>query len=133
MNQMLIQKVLAAKNMYHARMGMVFASFLKLLVPVVVVLPGLIFFAMHPKFLDSTDWGFISDEANNTYIVMVRDLVPPLLLGVLMAAFFSAIQSTVCSALNSTSTIFTMDFYQSTSIPKPPRSNPSASAASRAW
>jgi SSS family solute:Na+ symporter len=112
MNQMLIQKVLAAKDMYHARMGMVFASFLKLLVPAVVVLPGLIFFAMHPKFLDSPDWGYIGDEANNTYIVMVRDLVPPLLLGVLMAAFFSAIQSTVCSALNSTSTVFTMDFYQ---------------------
>jgi len=112
MNQMLIQKVLAAKDMYHARMGMVFASFLKLLVPAVVVLPGLIFFAMHPAFLDSTDWGMMSDEVNNTYIVMVRDLVPPLLVGVLMAAFFSAIQSTVCSALNSTSTVFTMDFYQ---------------------
>ncbi len=111
-NQMLIQKVFAAKNMYHARMGMVLASFLKLLVPAVVVLPGLIFFAMHPSFLDSPDWRFISDEANNTYIVMVRDLVPVLLVGVLMAAFFGAIQSTVCSALNSTSTIFTMDFYQ---------------------
>lgn len=111
-NQFLIQKVLAAKDMYHARMGMVFASFLKLLVPAVVVLPGLIYFAMKPDFLLSDDWRFISDEANNTYIVMVRDLVPPLLLGVLMAAFFSAIQSTVCSALNSTSTIFTLDFYQ---------------------
>jgi len=111
-NQFLIQKVLAAKDMYHARMGMVFASFLKLLVPAVVVLPGLIYFAMKPDFLSSNDWRFVSDEANNTYIVMVRDLVPPLLLGVLMAAFFSAIQSTVCSALNSTSTIFTLDFYQ---------------------
>lgn len=111
-NQHLIQKVLAARDMYHARMGMVFASFLKLLVPAVVVFPGLIFFAMKPDFLSSNDWGYISDEANNTYIVMVRDLVPVLLVGVLMAAFFSAIQSTVCSALNSTSTIFTLDFYQ---------------------
>jgi solute:Na+ symporter, SSS family len=111
-NQFLIQKVLAAKDIYHARMGMVFASFLKLLVPVVVVLPGLIYFAMRPDFLMGDDWRTIGDEANNTYIVMVRDLVPPLLLGVLMAAFFSAIQSTVCGALNSTSTIFTLDIYQ---------------------
>lgn len=111
-NQHLVQKVLAAKDIYHARMGMVFASFLKLIVPAVVVFPGLIFFAMQPDFLASRDWGFVSDEANNTYIIMVRDLVPVMLVGVLMAAFFSAIQSTVCSALNSTSTIFTLDFYQ---------------------
>lgn len=111
-NQHLVQKVLAAKDIYHARMGMVLASFLKLIVPAVVVFPGLIFFAMKPDFLASPDWGFVSDEANNTYIIMVRDLVPIMLVGVLMAAFFSAIQSTVCSALNSTSTIFTLDFYQ---------------------
>ena len=114
-NQHLIQKVFAAKDIYHARQGMVFASFLKLLVPVVVVFPGLIYFAIAvndpTSFIHNPDWGFLSDEVNNTYIVMVRDYVPVFLVGVLMAAFFGAIQSTVSSVLNSTSTVFTMDFY----------------------
>jgi solute:Na+ symporter, SSS family len=95
--------------------GMVFASFLKLLVPVVVVFPGLIYFAIAvndpTSFIHNSDWGFLSDEVNNTYIVMVRDYVPVFLVGILMAAFFGAIQSTVSSVLNSTSTVFTMDFY----------------------
>ncbi len=114
-NQHLIQKVFAAKDIYHARQGMVFASFLKLLVPVVVVLPGLTYFAIAvndpTSFIHNPDWRFLSDEVNNTYIVMVRDYVPVFLVGVLMASFMGAIQSTVSSVLNSTSTIFTMDFY----------------------
>ena len=47
-NQHMIQKVLAAKNIYHARLGMILASILKLLLPLIVVVPGLIFFAMNP-------------------------------------------------------------------------------------
>jgi solute:Na+ symporter, SSS family len=115
-NQHLIQKVFAAKDMYHARMGIVFASFLKLLVPLVVVFPGLIYFAIEvnnpSSFLHTQSWEYMNDEVNNTYIVMVRDYVPVFLVGILMAAFFGAIQSTISSVINSTSTIFTMDFYQ---------------------
>jgi SSS family solute:Na+ symporter len=111
-NQHMIQKVFAAKDMYHARMGMVFASFLKLLLPFIVVIPGLIYFTMQPEFLNSSDWGVISDEANKTYIVMIAQLVPPFLSGILLAALFGAIQSTVSSVLNSTSTMYTMDIYK---------------------
>ncbi len=50
-NQFMIQRVLAARSLYDARMGIVFAGFLKLLLPFVVVVPGLIFFAMHPQIL----------------------------------------------------------------------------------
>lgn len=111
-NQHMIQKVFAAKNMYHARMGMVFASFLKLFLPFIVVIPGLIYFALKPDFLLSGDWDLISDESNKTYIVMIRDLIPVFLSGILLAALFGAIQSTVSSVLNSTSTVFTLDFYK---------------------
>ena len=111
-NQHMIQKVLAAKNMYHARMGMVFASFLKLLLPFIVVFPGLIYFAMKPEFLMTGDWKAMSEAANKTYILMIGQLVPVFLAGVLLAALFGAIQSTVSSVLNSTSTIFTIDFYK---------------------
>ncbi|MGM8361851.1 SLC5 family protein [Flavobacterium sp. ARAG 55.4] len=111
-NQTMVQKIFAAKDMYHARAGMVLASFLKLLLPVIVVIPGLIFFAMKPEFLGSTDWSFQSEQANKTYIVMINILVPTFMKGILLAALFGAIQSTVSSVLNSTSTMFTMDLYQ---------------------
>jgi solute:Na+ symporter, SSS family len=111
-NQHMIQKVFAAKNMYHARMGMVFASFLKLFLPFIVVIPGLIFFAMKPDFLLSGDWDLMSDASNKTYIVLIKDLIPVFLTGILLAALFGAIQSTVSSVLNSTSTVFTLDFYK---------------------
>ena len=111
-NQTMVQKIFAAKDMFHARAGMVLASYLKLLLPVIVVIPGLIFFAMGPDFLTSMDWSGQSDAANKTYITMISILVPTFLKGVLLAALFGAIQSTVSSVLNSTSTMFTMDIYQ---------------------
>ena len=111
-NQHMIQKVLAAKDMYNARMGMVFASFLKLLLPFIVVVPGLIWFTIKPDFLFSNDWVAMSEEANKTYILMVGLLVPMFIKGLLLAALFGAIQSTVSSVLSSTSTIFTLDLYK---------------------
>jgi solute:Na+ symporter, SSS family len=134
-NQHMIQKVLAAKDIYHARMGMVFASGLKLLLPFFVVIPGLIFFAMNPSMLHPTPeqiaeinpqavasgdaagmakaaFDYTSDAVNKTYIVMIKDLVPVFLTGILLAALFGAIQSTVCSVLNSSSTVYTLDFYK---------------------
>lgn len=111
-NQTMIQKVLGAKDMYHARMGMVLSSFLKLFLPVIVVFPGLIYFAMKPDMLSNPDWSIVSDEANKTYIKMINLLIPTFLKGVLLAALFGAIQSTVSAVVNSTSTLFTMDLYK---------------------
>ncbi|MEM6631618.1 MAG: sodium/solute symporter [Bacteroidota bacterium] len=111
-NQTMIQKVFAAKDMYHARAGIVLAGFYKLILPVVVVIPGLIYFAMRPEFLGSGDWALMSDEVNKTYILMINELVPSFLKGILLAALFGAIQSTVSAVLNSTSTLFTMDIYR---------------------
>ena len=111
-NQFMIQRVLAARSLYDARMGIVFAGFLKLLLPFVVVVPGLIFFALHPEILLQGSLESIRPEADRTYINMIRDLVPVGLKGVLLAALFGAIQSTVSAVLNSTSTVATLDIYK---------------------
>jgi SSS family solute:Na+ symporter len=111
-NQFMIQRVLGARSLYDARMGIVFAGFLKLLLPFVVVVPGMIFFAMHPEVLSSGKLDLIRPEADKTYIIMIRDLIPIGLKGVLLAALFGAIQSTVSAVLNSTATIFTLDVYK---------------------
>ncbi len=112
-NQFMIQRVLAAKNMYHARMGITFAGFLKLLLPFIVVVPGLIYFAMRPDLILAGDTiDSIRPEADKTYVNLIRDLVPMGVKGLLLAALFGAIQSTVSAVLNSTSTVLTLDFYK---------------------
>jgi len=110
-NQFMIQRVLGAKNMYHARMGIVMAGWIKILMPVIVVLPGLILFARFPEVM-TLPWEEIRPEADRGYVTMLQMLVPAGLRGLFLAALFGAIQSTVNSVLNSTSTIFTLDIYK---------------------
>ncbi len=110
-NQFMIQRVLGAKNIYHARMGIVFASYLKIILPLIVVLPGLIFFAKYPEIM-KLPWEEIRPEADKGYVTMLQMLVPVGLRGLFLAALFGAIQSTVNSVLNSTATIFTLDIYK---------------------
>ena len=112
-NQFLIQRVFAAKDMWNARMGMVFASFLKLLLPFIVVVPGLIYFAMRPEILAEADKiDDVRQVADQTYVTLIQQLIPIGLKGILLAALFGAIQSTVSAVLTSTSTVITIDFYK---------------------
>ncbi len=111
LNQFMIQRVLGARNAYHARMGMVMAGFLKLIMPVIVVIPGLILFALHPEVL-KVNWADAKGEADKGYIHMIQTLLPLGLRGLFLAALFGAIQSTVNSVLNSSATIVTIDFYR---------------------
>ena len=111
LNQFMIQRVLAAKNSYHARMGIVFAGYLKVLLPVIVVLPGLILFARYPDVLN-LPWPEIRPEADKGFIVLLQTLVPAGLRGLFIASLFGAVQSTVSAVLNSTSTVFTLDVYK---------------------
>ena len=110
-NQFMIQRVLGAKNMYHARMGIVLAGYMKILMPAIVVLPGLILFAAYPEVMQ-LPWKQIRPEADKGYIHMLQTLIPVGLRGLFLAALFGAIQSTVNSVLNSTATIFTLDIYK---------------------
>ena len=112
LNQFMIQRVLGAKDMYHARMGIVFAGWLKVILPVIVIVPGLVLFAKHPDLLLLEPWGEVKPAADKGYVKLIQDLVPIGLRGLFLAALFGAIQSTVNSVLNSTSTIITFDVYR---------------------
>jgi SSS family solute:Na+ symporter len=124
-NQFMIQRVLGAKSMYHARMGIVFAGYMKILLPVIVVLPGLILFARNPEIL-KLPWAQVGPEADKGYIHMLQELVPLGIRGLFLAALFGAIQSTVQAVLNSTATIFTLDIYK-------PMFRPTASEKNLVW
>jgi SSS family solute:Na+ symporter len=110
-NQFMIQRVLGAKNSWHARMGIVLAGYMKVLMPLIVVVPGLILFAHQPEGL-LQEWDAIKQGADQGYIKMLQMLVPVGLRGLFLAALFGAIQSTVNSVLNSTATIVTLDIYR---------------------
>ena len=111
LNQFMIQRVFAAKNTYHARMGVVFAGMLKVFMPVIVVVPGLILFANNPEVL-LKPWDEVQSAADRGYVNLLQELVPAGLRGLFLAALFGAIQSTVNSVLNSSATIVTLDFYK---------------------
>ena len=112
LNQFMIQRVLGAKDMYHARMGIVFAGWLKVILPVITIVPGMVLFAMHPEILMLEPWGDVKPAADKGYVQLIQSLVPVGLRGLFLAALFGAIQSTVNSVLNSTSTIITFDLYR---------------------
>ena len=110
-NQFMIQRVLGAKDMWHARMGMVLAGFIKIFAPLILVVPGLILFAAKPELL-LADWDTVKVTSDKVYVILLKSFVPVGLVGLFLAALFGAIQSTVNSVLNSTSTIYTMDIYK---------------------
>jgi SSS family solute:Na+ symporter len=111
MNQFIVQQMLGAKNSYHARMGMVFGGFLQVVLPFIIVLPGLILFSLHPEIL-MQDWGQAQQAADRGYVQLVQMLIPAGLRGLFLLALFGAIQATVNSVLNSTATIFALDVYK---------------------
>ncbi|MBN1418205.1 MAG: sodium/solute symporter [Planctomycetes bacterium] len=117
LNQFMIQRVLGARDMYHARMGIVLAGYMKILMPLIVVVPGLILFAHDPKIL-LRPWSEVPPQADQGYIALIQLLVPAGLRGLFLAALFGAIQSTVNSVLNSTATVFTLDIYKRMIAPR---------------
>ena len=101
-NQNIVQRTLAAKSEADAKASYVFGSILKLLIPFAMVIPGIIALAHNPNITDA-------DKAMAT---LVKDILPTGLLGIFFAAFLAALMSSVDSALNSGSTIWTKDVYQ---------------------
>lgn len=100
-NQAVIQRALGARSEWDAKAGMILAGLLKLMIPILVFVPGLAARAMHPDLS-------VPDEAVPT---LIRDLLPPGLTGLMFAAFFAALMSSVDSYLNSCSTVFISDIY----------------------
>ena len=102
-NQYIIQRALAAKNTREAQKGIAFAAFLKMLVPILVVLPGVAAVILSP--------GLESNEVDRAYPEMMK-LLPVGIKGLVFAALIAAIVSSLASMTNSISTIFTMDMYR---------------------
>ncbi|MDA3880590.1 MAG: sodium/solute symporter [Prolixibacteraceae bacterium] len=114
-NQYIIQKGLAAKNLAEAKKGLIFAGYLKILIPIIVVVPGITAYVLfnHPD-LQHTLTGLhgsieIADEA---YPWLLRNFAPVGIRGLAFAALVAAVVSSLASMLNSTSTIFTLDIYR---------------------
>ena len=99
-NQYIIQRALAAKDLPEAQKGIIFAAFLKLLMPLIIVLPGIAAVLLAPGLAKP-------DEA---YPTMMR-LLPTGLLGLVFAALIAAIIASTASKINSIATIFTLDIY----------------------
>ncbi len=100
-NQYIIQRTLAAKSVAEAQKGIAFAAFLKLLMPLIVVLPGIAAVLLVPD-LQRPDQAYPS----------MMTLMPIGLKGIIFAALVAAIVSSLASMTNSVSTIFTMDIYK---------------------
>ncbi|MEL7186583.1 MAG: sodium/solute symporter, partial [Pseudomonadota bacterium] len=100
-NQYIIQRALAAKSTQEAQKGIVFAAFLKMLMPLIIVLPGVAAAVLAPEL-----------EAGDRAYPTVMNLLPAGILGLVFAALIAAIISSLASMMNSISTIFTMDLYR---------------------
>jgi SSS family solute:Na+ symporter len=116
-NQYITQRALAAKNLDEAQKGMIFAGFLKLLMPLIVVIPGI---AAWVIVKNGIDVGFVESmkdpitgliKSDRAYPTLLQ-LLPVGLKGLAFAALTAAIVSSLASMANSTSTIFTMDIYK---------------------
>lgn len=99
-NQAIVQRVLAAKNVEHGRLGALFAGALKLSPLLIMVLPGSAAILLYPEL----------ERSDLVYPTLMFDLLPVGLLGLVLAGFIAAIMSQIDSALNSASTLVTMDF-----------------------
>lgn len=101
MDQVLVQRVFAARDLNEGRMGAVFCGFLKILTPFLLVLPGLVARALFPHLVRP-------DEA---YTTLLRHLMPGGLLGLTVAGLTAALMGHISATYNSVATLVTRDFY----------------------
>lgn len=113
LNQFIMQRTLAAKNLKEGQLGIIFAGALWLLVPVAVVMPGIAAAILYPEqmqAIDATGKAYMKYDA--AYPLIIKNLVPVGLRGFIFASLAGAVISSLASILNSASTIFTMDIYK---------------------
>lgn len=102
-NQQIIQRALGAKNLKEGQKGLLLASFIKILGPIIVVLPGLIAYHIFQGNLESAD---------SAYPMLVKKVLPNAWVGFFAAVLFGAILSSFNSVLNSSVTLFGIDVYK---------------------
>ena len=110
-DQVIVQRVLSAKDEGHAKAGTIFAGFLKILPVFVLVLPGLIAFGLYPQ-LFATDANGTVTNGDIAYPTLIVNLLPSGLVGLMVAALLAALMGGMASVFNSASTLVTLDFYK---------------------
>lgn len=104
-NQFIVQRTLAAKDEWNARMGVVFTDYLKFLMPLIIIVPGIV----APILFEQLHISIAKPDM--TFPTLVKALLPPGLVGLVMAGLIAAVMSHISGAVNSCTTIATMDFY----------------------
>lgn len=102
-DQVIVQRVLSARDEGHAKAGTIFAGFLKILPVFILVLPGTIAYALFKNDLATPD---------SAYPTLILRLLPTGLVGLVMAALLAAVMGAMSSVFNSASTLVTLDFYK---------------------
>lgn len=104
LNQFITQRTLAAQNLAEGQKGILFAATMKIIIPFIIVFPGIIASILYQDQIESGD---------GAYPILIKNLLPQGLRGFMLAALLGAVMSTLASLVNSASTIFTIDLYKS--------------------
>jgi len=110
-DQVIVQRVLSAKDEGHAKAGTIFAGFLKVLPVFLLVLPGLIAYGLYPTMFHVDAAGRVTN-GDIAYPMMIVNLLPKGLVGLMIAALLAALMGAMSSVFNSSSTMVTLDFYK---------------------
>ena len=103
LNQFITQRTLAAGSLADAQKGIFLAAWIKLIIPFIIVFPGIMAASLYADQIE------LADQA---YPIMIRELLPAGLTGIMFAALFGAVMSSLDSMLNSAATIFTIDLFK---------------------
>ncbi len=115
-DQFIVQRVLSGKNQKEARRGTIFGAYLKLLPVFLFLIPGMIAFALHQKYLG--DGGFLpvlgdgAVNADAAFPTLVSKLLPAGVKGLVVCGILAALMSSLASLFNSSAMLFTIDFYK---------------------
>ncbi|MGA2035436.1 MAG: sodium/solute symporter [Thermoguttaceae bacterium] len=111
-NQFITQRTLAAKSVWHGQMGVLFAGFLKLLVPLLVVLPGIIAFRLYNPATGLLRDTCVLKKGDLAFPTLVKQLLPAGFTGLVMAGLMGCVMSHIASMLSASSSILTFDIYK---------------------
>jgi len=103
LNQYITQRTLAAKSLSQGQRGVMLAAAIKLFIPFIIIFPGIMAFQLYGDKITDPD---------HAYPYMLQRILPVGLRGIMFAALFGAVMSSLDSMLNSASTIFTIDLYK---------------------
>ena len=131
-DQYIVQRTLGAPNQTEARRGTIFAAFLKLLPVFIFIIPGMIALALAKtgqggglSVLVDASGNVVPAQAQAAFPLMVRDVLPTGIRGIVVAGLLAALMSSLAGVFNACSTLFTIDFYS--------KFHPTATQAQLVW